>query len=414
MRNNQPMLEEPLSTIKSARFWKIPTGEDDLRQGYPPGHIASWCYRDGRFWVQELYGPFQAASGAIFHGVDLKTFSARLVAFKGEQHAFTEAMLIGGKHEFDVDGSYLYLWLKDSVRRYSFKRQNWEVFTPAGDSKPERLGDRLFFTSPTSVRECLPDGALQLLASCRRRPAVTALDNMDNYGACHLFLDAKGRINLCASNELYRLAGANDWQHYATIPARDLFPPTLFDDGFIVPMEEWWGMFGPCQKPEFLFRQPGLPGRHAATPPATPAPRWPAPPPSLTVCPEGDCLWFLVDSSRPMRAAPGISPAGPESTGGLSLVRCQYDEPRSMRMALTLPEPQGGAAQASARGPENLRRRGWMLTTTPEGLVATHREARGFWLIPRADLNQALTEAYARQSAPKARTKGLAPQTATP
>jgi hypothetical protein len=381
-QNTPPILEKPLSTIQSMRFWQIPTRENDRRQGYPPGHIASWCYRDGTFWVQEVYGPFQEARWANFHGVDLKTFSARTVGFEGEQYAFSAEMVMGGKHEFDVDSNYLYLWLKDSVRRYSFQRRNWEVFAPAGDSKPQRLGNRLFFISPTSIRELLPDDALQLLASCRRRPALSALDNMDDYGTCHLFLDAKGRINICASNELYMLAAANDWQHYATVPARDLSFANLFDEGFI---------------------------EQAAS-----APRWPPQTPTRSVCADGDCLWFLFDTQRPMMGAPGFSPAGPDTAGGLSLVRCKYDESRSMTISLTLPEPEAGAEQGSAGGQENLRRRVWIITATPEGLIATHSAAHGFWLIPRGVLSQAVSEAYARQSAIKAGPEGPASQPATP
>ena len=266
------------------------------------------------------------------------------------------------------------------------------------------MGNRLFFTTVNSIQEYLPDGSLQLLASCRRRPAITALDNMDNYAPCHLFLDGQGRINVCASNELYLLSGTNDWQHYATLPAGVFFGGTLSEDGFVQPLrEDWWGMFGPCQKPEILFRlpAPSRPGIIQIRPPVSQkpasAPRWLEPPPGWNACLDGDCLWFPSDSSQP---TPGIYESSTNSSGALALVRYKYDEPHHIKIAVDLSEQEADAAQASNRPrlPNPSGRNKWNLTATPEGLAATHGTA-GFWLIPREDLNRAVAEASEHHSA---------------
>ncbi len=388
MRNTQPALERARGSVKSVRFWKIPAGKDDDPQAAPRGQIVAACYRDGRLWVQALNGSFLMANSAGFYGVDLKTFDARGVEFHGEQLSFSEEMVVRKERRFDVDSNYLYLGLKDAVRRYSFQRQRWEEFAPAGNGRPQRLGNRMFFTTPNSILEGLPDGTLQLIASCRRRPPVNALDNMDNYAPCHLFLDPKGQINICASNELYVLSDANDCQHYATVPMKDCSGAELFDDGFLIErLNEWWGMFGPCRKPEFLFRQPYPMFGGPASPAATRAPRWLALPPARESCPDGDCLWFLVDSSRPMLGTPGSPSTAPGRSGALSLVRFKYGEPDSMRITVDLSQTK-----------PNPR---WTLAATPEGLIVTQRTTPGFWFIPRDELNQAVAQAYAQASAIK-------------
>ena len=378
---NPPNLEKTLGSIHSVRFWNIPASQEDKPEKSSRGQIVSACYRDGRLWVQALFGQMPTVSSAGFYGVDLKTFSTQQVEYHGEGYSFTlemaRGMVMRNRREFDVDSNYLYLCMKDSVGRYSFQKQTWEQFSPAGDGKPQRLGQRLFFTSSNSILECLPDGTLQLVASCRRRPALNALDYLDDYASCHLFVDGKGRLNVYAGHELYALSGTNDWKRYASLPMRDDAAAQLFDDGFITENHDWWGMFGPCLKPELLFRTPTQPSPRYAPPAKTQAPRWPAPPPAREACLDGDCVWFLVDSSRPIPGAPGSSQAE-----DLSLVRFKYDETNAVRIALDLSQPQ------SAAGP-----RQWTLATTPEGFIATQTAVPGFWFIPRDELNRAVAEA---------------------
>jgi hypothetical protein len=413
-QDNRSAAKKPLSSIKSIRFWKMPAEKGIDPAASYPGHVSSAFYRDGTLWFQELYSTITMSGWSDFYGVNLKTFTARHVAFRGDQFTFWTGREDGGEHRFDVDSKYLYLWTKDSVCRYSFQRQTWEPFAAAGGGRPHRLGARLFFTSTNSICEYLPDGTVNLLASCRRRPAVTVLDNLGGYAPCHLFLDGKGRINLCASNELYVLSGSNDWQLYATVPTADYSGATLFENGFILPgREKCWGMFAPCQKPELLFLQASQPefiGRtpaefirraQSASQESAHAPRWLAPPPAREACLVGDCVWFLFNPAQHVRT-PGFSPRSSDYGSALSLVRFKYGEPDPMTIAIDLSQQQPDPRQASANilpfnNPFSLGR--WSLTATPQGLVTTRGGTPGFWFISSEVLNQAVDEAYAHHSA---------------
>jgi TolB-like protein len=324
------LAEKPFSSIKSLHFWKLPAEEDDNQGASHRGYIISACYRDGRLWVQEFYESVEMSGRTEFYGVDLKTFATQHVAFRDDQYSFWQAMTGFGENRFDVDTNYLYLWLKDSARRYSFAKQTWEGFPMARDGRPQRLGNRLFFTTPVSIHEYLPDGSLQLLASCRRRPAVTALDNLDNYTPCHLFLDPAGRVNVCVSNEVYTLSNTNDWQHSASLPTANYSEASLFDNGFVLPLlDQWWGMVTPSQKPELLFRRsrlnsPGYVQFHPPVSQETPAPRWNWPPPASHPCLDGDCLWFIADP-----LVLDFFPRPSLKSSQLTLVRYKYNEPRA-------------------------------------------------------------------------------------
>src|SRR5208337_3951620 len=140
--------------------------------------IGSFCYRDGKLWLEQRFDALGGRGRARFTGVDLKNFATESADFDNEDYSLPALMQRrAGSRPFEVDPHYLYVALTDSVRRYSFRERVWEPLPQAGAGKPVRLNDRLFFTSPTSILESSGNDTIKVLASSRRHPAVSVLDN---------------------------------------------------------------------------------------------------------------------------------------------------------------------------------------------------------------------------------------------
>ncbi|MDB6023680.1 MAG: Calcium-binding EF-hand-containing protein, partial [Pedosphaera sp.] len=408
-----PGLATAANTLEAGRFWRIPAAQDGAvprMVAYP--NIASCCFRDGRLWLEVMPDRAGMSGHADFFAVNLANFAAGKIEFQGEQFSL---MNLNGSRRFDVDDQYLYLSLKDSVRRYSFRKHEWEQFTLAGSGRPMRLGPRLFFVNANSILEYYSNGSIQVLASSRRRPAMNLLDSVENYDPGHLFLDAQGGINVCAGSEIYVLpTPSGDWQHLASLPAVSWEEFRLFEDGFIVgngrgETAEWWGMGGSSGKPELLFR-PTVPTGFGAPPPRTSMaalPHWQIQAPSADFCRDKDGLWFLVENSgRSSPSGPGRPLAQGESRQPVMLIRFKFDEPDPIAIPVHFAAPDSSPLQSGAVG----RRMGmppvpgwhqWILESTPAGLIAVHGLTPGFWLIPKAGLDHALASVYAQQATRK-------------
>lgn len=362
-------VEKAAAIIQSPRFWKIPpTDENNPRAST---HIADWCYRDGKLWA-EITGHWLAASKAVFFAVDLNDFSSHHIVFQGQASSFTEdQMQWHSDRNFDLDANYLYLRQKPLVSRYSFVTKTWSPFPLAGDSRPVRLGDRIFFISPDSILENIPTNqSLAVLASTRRRPAETLLDNLPDFNPCQMFLNTKGQVTLVAGDALYVLGADNQWQKGATLPIQSWESSKVLacDDGLLIPSQNWWGMFGPSSKPELLFR--------TIVKVSDPPPQWRSRPPEREAFIDGDCLWFAIDPS----SSGSLYPNGP------TLVRYKYGDPNPLTIAV-----ETSASPINSPKVHVPWEHRWSILACPEGLALTTRATEGFWFIPKADLDKALT-----------------------
>jgi hypothetical protein len=368
----------------TGRFWQMPFSSADspipLRGAGP--RILSCCYRDGKLWMEARYDR-GLSGGAVFVGLNLETFDFQTVEFEGRQLDSITSYFAGGRR-FDVDAAHLYLSLPDNVERYSFAKKTWEPFALAGSANVIRAGSRTFFVSSNSILEYAAGDSIQVLASRRRRPAVTALDTVKTYSPAHVFLDANAALNVCAGNEVYRLpAGASDWQSVGKLPPPLDWPKArFFDEGFIVPAgvasAEFWGMGRFATEPQLLFRQTPRFGPVLITRNAGP-PHWKASPPDGPFCLDNDCIWFLT-AEPPVNASPG------NDSNSLWLVRFKYGNSEPISIAINLPN-QPEIRPATLGMASTIGR--WILQSTPDGLVIIPDRLPGLWLIPRGNLEYA-------------------------
>jgi hypothetical protein len=145
----------------------------------------------------------------------------------------------------------LYSCLDGPLEKYSFQAGEWRNLEIPVQGKFDlfAVNDRLFGANSDSIFEIKDDGNISILASTRRRPAVTILDSLDDFGTSsiwsggfsppELFSSADG--SLCASIEqkIYRWDG-NDWHDILTLNISR--SPEIFDDAVIF---RHFSSFGP-------------------------------------------------------------------------------------------------------------------------------------------------------------------------
>lgn len=370
LQNGVPKPEPVAGPITSARFCRLPDTEV-TKVDSSLGNLVGMNYRDGKLWLLETYQSLTHSGFGDFFGVNLDTFETQHIAYTGDQY---ELLFQRPQTGFDVDAGFLYFQPKESVHRYSFASKSWDQLLYAQDSRPQRLGNRLFLTSDNSIQEYFPDGSFKLLASCRRRPAENDLDKLPCYKDTHLFVGEQGTVNFLAGCELYELSVSGDWQHVASIPDHGRGGLILLENGFIKQAgSDWWGMFGVIRKPQILFANSEL---HAGQPFAG----WRGDPPGERAAADDDSLWFIPASINwPGRPYVRTAETGPPKT--LMVVRYKYNDPWPMRFSLDLKVPEDSARPA----PTRLR----ALKAVPEGLVVTRERVTGFWLISRDAFDQA-------------------------
>jgi hypothetical protein len=406
-----PAPKAVIRSLDMGHFWNIPTpaevqtvdsGDDAtyrytyFGQDYTP-QIASCCFRDGRLWVEVRFDEHGYLGRAQFWGIDLATWAADKIQFQGEEFSLPNLIYQKKSHPFEAHEGYLYLSLGSSVRRYSFKAHSWEQFpVPASDGiTPVRLANRLFFTTSSSILEYGADGSFRTLASSRRRPAMTLLDGVEDYGSPHLFLTVDHALHVHIGDDIYMFSTqSNNWLQVATLPKHyEYFP---FEDGFLTGARswgEWQGMFSRMSSPQSLFPTPTY--KHFQ-PAKTGSTYWPYDIPGIEFCLQDSRLWFLVNSPKFQLDGLHKLQAQPVGKADPALICCTFGEKQPVTIPVRF---ETGDIKLISHLPylANPWDPQWILQWTPQGMVMIHAALPGFWLIPATDLETALQNARSRQ-----------------
>lgn len=393
------------NALHVSRFWKFPAKPDYPGRQRTP-QLMTCCYRDGRLWME--VGGGRSYRDVDFVGVDLDTFRARVVEYNNEKYDLPGQSVEGEGHQFEIHRGCLYLGLWDSVARYDLGTDEWKPFPfpIAGRVRPVRLGDRLFFTSDSTILEYTAAGEFRLLASNRRKPPVTALDVIDHYGLPPLFQTAGGIVNACVGGRVFSLSTqTNDWQFTAAIPKSSYDRFFLFDDGIISTFVrtseegELWAMRGNDVGFQLLFRQPArLSARlipfyalEPKTNPNTNTPCWNLPDDirvaKFAPCLENDKLWLLAGTFN-FQSDPVKQVQLKETNGWhILLFRFTPGEAEPIRIPLLLAFESTGLSDFSADMLLRSSNKQVVFQSTPKGLVISCEFVPGFWFVPKTDLD---------------------------
>jgi len=112
-----------------------------------------------------------------------------------------------------------------SIQKYIFSKKQW-VTLNAPDMRFSGLacvGSRVYAQNDESIIEILDaDPSFRILASVRRRPAVSTLDALDNLSNARLMPGPGESLRVYAKSNFYQWNGS-DWERFLSIPI-DVFP----------------------------------------------------------------------------------------------------------------------------------------------------------------------------------------------
>jgi hypothetical protein len=417
------------SVFASARFWAPPLTEEQ-REQFQGLRVTDARYREGQLWV-DILGEDRAhrAHGAFFR-IDPSSLKSEVIELPAGTEQIRRASWAElGQGCFEVHQGWLYARAGLALRRYSLKEHRWEDpgWPVDGVFRLARIGSQLYITTSDSILRVNADNAgIQVLASSRRRPAVTALDALPELGVPPVFGGPDGALQAVVAGKVWRLpAGAQDWAIVAEVPGGPAARLGVFEDAMLVTVpsnyqeQKVFGLLGAMPDLEPLFVQApsvsapsnrggpmmgGFPRPSRPAPASSPA-RWALPPGAQVVgrpmCLEGDKLWGFVGTLVVERDGERLRMRQENGRQGL-LIRFAPDAAQPMVGPLRLELPNNELVLAQAAKLVGSGSFGETLFhAIPDGLVLTHYQIPGFWLITHREATDTQDAAGSPPPAPQ-------------
>jgi hypothetical protein len=368
-----PILQGP--TLKPSFFEVTP-----ITNRPTGGILHAQVYREGKMW-------FRFTGLAGIQEVDLKTGSRRTSLLPTNQFHYPGPF---GPRIEDSDRLPKSVEVRSNdvfvVHRTTLFRQRagepWTSQTlPIDNPDIQLVHDRLYLSGADSLYELDETGSARLLASARRRPAASLLDQLDSFNFAALSPGPNGTVRAFVAGNAYQWDGRS----WVALTAFTNLQSRVSDHG---------AFFTTLNSPPFVQLH-SLHNNDLA-------PQYLA----VGVYPATDAAVYRDETNRWVVPANAFF-GGYFFIDSIPTVFCKAEretEKRSEKWRLLL-------FPSTAKGPVNIAldfdelparrltegfefgwRRPWTLNT-PHGLVLGHALLTGFWLIPKADLDRAVSEA---------------------
>jgi Ca2+-binding EF-hand superfamily protein len=226
-----------------ANYFRIPADRvaspyiQDMHLGAIPGMAYSrWT---GGKWLLDLQysdGMNHLSATAIF---DPASSLWQIVDYPQDANLGEEHVMPGTREEnvwdscIELIDDSLFLSFSGQIHKYDFKTRQWQILDFPGQkqSKLFAIEGHLYAANDETILEITDGGkGTRLLASTRRRPAVTALDSIDSFGSPDLFPSLNHPLCANIGSKIYGWDG-KDWQTVFTMDDLKLLEPV--EDGFI-------------------------------------------------------------------------------------------------------------------------------------------------------------------------------------
>jgi hypothetical protein len=371
----------------------------DSNPKLPPRiHQAIW--REGRLWVEINYPkpnyPWESAAPPRFVSVDVETGRATGVYFPGEAFEASKG--------FEVTADSLYFGAKDQIERYRFADRKWTAIkVPAfrGSAITEFNG-KLYVSSQEDLLKVDPDsGAVEILASSRRQPQVTELDELLQHWG-HGFFKSDQRLGIYAGGQLYMVSKSN--QVPQKVMAGGVLGGNLFfpsEAGVVVgSFGMLWGCWFDQSKPERLLWSSLL--RSKTNGPAgirNQPPRWDWPP-FLRLVPEnlfieGKNVWALARCSNSLWFHNNDTAVTFQDPRQATLLHFGADSRQAMEVPILFRkdhQPHDPFEDADLLSHNGMGTGDFPVFSvrTPAGFVVGCRDLMGHWLIRRSEVQNRL------------------------
>jgi len=219
------------------RFWKVPDPPQDNGANTWLRFVKG-CYRDGKFWALGAHSENSSGTHIRFFEINLRSLKSEMIPIVVDRSQGDSWFPVVDKPDrtFEIFNGSLFFAVDDKIRRFSLSERKWSVveLPSPGPARPVRVGDRLFFTTATSILEQQSDGGFKLIGSSRRVPQVNTLDAVQQYGLPDLFRGGDGTLFACFWTDVYsQKPGSNDWQIVGKLHPFSESVRLVFDGGML-------------------------------------------------------------------------------------------------------------------------------------------------------------------------------------
>ncbi|MEW6303291.1 MAG: hypothetical protein AB1705_07465 [Verrucomicrobiota bacterium] len=199
------------------RFWQPPVQTLPNRK-VDNLSLTAVAWRGNRLWAQVLWSVVDAKGfyvtnpetgetplSAAIYSLDLATFQSEAIPFVPNLEAAMGPWRNVPKL-FEVHQDALYLSAGKTLQRYDFSAKRWNALPVPIDRNMRltSLGGHLYLSSAETILQYDPaTGHTRILASTRRRPAQTPLDNLSTLGAAFLFPGPQGLVRVFMGGTVY-------------------------------------------------------------------------------------------------------------------------------------------------------------------------------------------------------------------
>jgi len=191
--------------LKISRAWSPDLKGFGFSNAVVPSIIAA-RYQGSRLWVlcrfdAEVNGKYSLQTA--LYAVDPKTLEADGMLLPSSAGIDHRVDLQCG---FDVSETHIYVSARGQLACYDRKAKTWHsIPLPIEEDVTVSIGkERVFLGGEESILELDPmTGKVSVLANCRRKPGMTALDGLPSLGSPPLFAGKEGGLQAFVQGKLY-------------------------------------------------------------------------------------------------------------------------------------------------------------------------------------------------------------------
>jgi hypothetical protein len=212
--------------LTESDFWTIPIEKISKATGHPnvDGGFMQWpIVRNGELWFRYYYtyyvrgpGIQPPAYGDCLVSLNLETWAPRIIPL--DRPEFKRGFIYSSENRsFEVTSNAVYFVHNDQLLRRALDRPSWTVI-PTTVTSPllYLIHNRLYLSGVETIQQLLDDGTFKTLASIRRRPAVTPLDNLESLDRPPLHAATGDRFRAVLKDRQFLFDGAN-WKEEFTL-----------------------------------------------------------------------------------------------------------------------------------------------------------------------------------------------------
>jgi hypothetical protein len=369
--------------------------------------VQNMIVREGRLWVEiqpvQQQQIMPSSSGTFYAAIDPTTGSCETIPLPEDLAPYPV---------FDVTADSIYVPVQDHIERYRRREKRWQAVpcTFGGSAQITEFHGRLYVSTPDSLLEVEPDsGAVQILASARRKPAANEMDSLMVDGS-HEFFRAGERLFLEIGKRIFSYMPTNKtWQPLPELPSpmpkivRKRYNSSagaMLFTGFPVMPDRLMGLWVDSPSPQLLLeKHVEFEKTNSALDRLLGQPCWDWPRPFKLdfscVIADGKSFWMLHPRTVFSYGHPPEEPVAFQDDRHATLLHFEPGNRQATTVAIRF-EKDGQPQDAFDRRyvmywPQPFAMPAPIWTMYPEGFVVCSQNLMGHWLIPRNEIKSHLS-----------------------